>query len=94
MQRSLRRRRGWAEIVAAVEKSRGERWEAFAHRHADPGLAMTLHVARRCSGVTLRQLGEAAGGMDYASVAAAIGSFEERLAKIRQLPGPDRRHFA
>ena len=84
-QRPLRRRREWAEIVAAVEKSRGEPWGAFAPRHADLDLALTLHVARRCTGLTLRELGEAAGGMDYAAVAAAISRFGIKLAEGRAL---------
>ena len=68
-----------------MEKSRGEPWEAFARRHADPGLALTLHLARRCTGLTLRELGEAAGGMDYAVVAAAIRRFGIKLAVSRAL---------
>ena len=80
-QRPLRRRREWAEIVAAVEKSRGEHGVAFAPRHADPGLALTFHVARHCTGLTLRELGEAADGMDYAAVAEAIRRFGIKLAE-------------
>ena len=53
--------------------------------NADPGLALTLHVARRCTGLTLRELGEAAGGMDYAAVAAAIRRFGIKLAESRAL---------
>jgi hypothetical protein len=86
MRRPLRRR-GWAEVVGVVEKSRGEPWKAFAQRHGDVGLAMTLSVARRCTGLTLRELGEAAGGMDSAAVAASIRHFESKLAKNRALRG-------
>ena len=67
--RELRKRRSWREVVRAVEAARGERWEEFAGRHGDPGLALALYVGRRCTGMTLRALGEAAGGMDYAPVA-------------------------
>ena len=83
--KSLRRRRTWAEVVKAVEQSRGEKWEEFAHRHGDRGLAMTLYLARRCTGLTLRELGLAAGRMDYAAAAAAIRRFEQRLANEKAL---------
>ena len=83
--RSLRRRRSWAEVVQAVESVRGEKWEQFANAHGDAGLAMTLSVARRCTGMTLQELGAAAGGMDYAAVGAAIRRFEQRLPKERAL---------
>jgi len=73
-------RNGWYHITA-----RGERWAEFAGRHGDPGLAMALFVGRRCTGMTLRALGEAAGGMDYTAVSMAIKRFEQRLAKERTL---------
>lgn len=84
-QKLLRRRRSWGEVVAAVEKSRGEKWESFAQRHGDTGLAVALYVARRCSGLTLRELGEGAGGMDYAAVAAAVRRLEGKLPKDPRL---------
>jgi REP element-mobilizing transposase RayT len=85
--RALRGRCSWAEVVRAVEKARGEPWAQFAGRRGDPGLAMALYVARRCTGLTLRALGEAAGGMDYTAVGMAIKRFEQRLAKEKALRG-------
>jgi len=82
---SLRRRSSWAEVVMAVESSRKEKWERFAERHGDPGMAMTFYLGRRCTGLTLRELGEAAGAMDYSAVAAAIRRFKGRLAQDRML---------
>lgn len=81
MRREARGRRSWTEVVRAVEKARGERWEDFAARRGDPGLAMALYAARRCTGLTLRELGAAAGGMDYNAVGMAIKRFEQRLAR-------------
>jgi len=46
---------------------------------------MALYVARRCTGLTLRALGEAAGGMDYTAVSMAVKRFEERLARDEAL---------
>jgi hypothetical protein len=78
-------RKSWVEVVRTVERERGEKWAQFAGRHGDPGLAMALWVARRCTGLTLRALGEAAGGMDYTAVSMALKRFEQRLPKDRDL---------
>jgi len=83
--RALRERKNWAEVVRAVELARGEKWTEFATRHGDPGLAQALYVARRRTGLTLRALGEAAGGMDYTAVSMAIKRFEQRLAQDKAL---------
>jgi putative transposase len=83
--RALRARRSWAEVVRALERARGERWAGFAGRHGDPGLAMALYVARRCTGLSLRELGQEAGGMDYTAVSMAIKRFEQRLGRDRSL---------
>ena len=48
-------------------------------------LERALYVARRRTGLTLRGLGEAAGGMDYAAVNMAIKRFVERLARDKAL---------
>lgn len=82
---SARRRCGWGDVVRAVEEARGERWADFCNRHGDPGLAMALHVARHRTGVTLRELGEAAGGMDYSAVAAALRRFDRLLPNATAL---------
>ena len=54
-------------------------------RRGKPGRAQALHVAQRCTGLTPRELGEAAGGMDYAAVSMAVQRFEERLAGDKAL---------
>ncbi len=53
--------RGYS-VTFHLEAAREERWAQFAGRHGDPGRAMALYVARRCTGLTLRALGKAAGG--------------------------------
>jgi hypothetical protein len=83
--RALRGRTSWSEVVRGVEAARGERWAESAGRHGDPGLAMALYLGRRRTGLTLRTLGEAAGGIDYAAVCMAIKRFEQRLAKDKSL---------
>jgi hypothetical protein len=46
---------------------------------------MVLDVARQRSGLTLRELGEWVGGIDYGAVAAAVTGFGERLEKEKTL---------
>jgi hypothetical protein len=79
--RGARGRRSWSQVVRAAERARGEKWETFAARRGDPGLALALYVGRRCTGLTLRELGEAAGGMDYNAAGMAIRRLERRMAK-------------
>jgi hypothetical protein len=42
---------------------------------------LALSLGRRACGLRLRELGAAAGGVDYAAVSAAIKRFERRLAR-------------
>jgi hypothetical protein len=44
-----------------------------------------LCVGRRCTGLTLRALGEAAGGMDYTAVSMAVKRFGQSLIKNKAL---------
>ena len=55
-----------------VEKIKGEKWEDFRERYGDWGRDVVLYVGRKGCGLSLRRLGEAVGGMDYAAVSAAI----------------------
>ncbi len=58
---------------------RGEEWSELAERRGDPGAAQAMWVARRCTGLTLREIGEGVGGRDYAAVAMAIRRVDARL---------------
>jgi hypothetical protein len=44
-----------------------------------------MWAARRFGGLTLRETGEALGGMDYAAVSIAIKRLEHRAAASREL---------
>jgi len=72
-------------IVKLVEKEKGVSWEGLIHRRGDWARDMVLSLARRRSGLTLRELGERAGGMDYRAVAKAVERFELRLSGDRRL---------
>jgi hypothetical protein len=68
----------WEEVVAAVEDVKQEKWDAFSDRYGDWGRDMAFWVARRRAGMTLTQLGEKAGGLDYSAVSEAIRRFEHK----------------
>lgn len=46
---------------------------------------MLLWALRRCCGLTLKEVGEAVGGLDYAAVAMALKRFETRASKDGKL---------
>ena len=63
-----------------MESLKGEKWEAFRDRYGDPGRDLVLYLGRHACGLKLKELGEAAGGIDYVSVSAAVRRFENRVA--------------
>ena len=73
--RGLRKQVGFEDVVAAVERLTGEQWPVFCERHGDKRRDLVLWVARRCTGLTLAELGRKAGGMDYAAVTMAVRRF-------------------
>jgi putative transposase len=73
--RGLRKQLSFEDVVAVVERLTGERWSAFCERHGDKRRDLALWVARRCTGLTLGELGRKAGGMDYAAVTMAVRRF-------------------
>jgi len=77
--RVLNRRRSFEEVVAAVVRHRGEAWEEFSGRKGDSGREMVWWLARKHCGLTLRQLGEKAGAVDYAAVGMALSRFESKM---------------
>jgi chromosomal replication initiation ATPase DnaA len=83
----LRRRPKIAEIIAAVEKVKAERWETFRDRYGDWGRDLALYLGKQNCGLKLKELGEAAGGMDYMSVSAAVKRLGQRIAKDPALSG-------
>jgi len=68
-----------------VERLKGEEWGVFRDRCGDWGRDLVLYLGRKDCGLKLRELGEAAGGIDYVSVASAVRRFEQRLARDKSL---------
>ena len=48
-------------------KVRGEAWEKWAKRRGDPAAGPAMWIARRRTGLTLRETGEGIGDRDYAA---------------------------
>jgi predicted metalloprotease with PDZ domain len=74
----MRRRVTFDEVRHAVESVKGQTWAEFAQRHADSGRGLVYKAAREYAGLTLREIGAAAGGADYAAVGMAIRRLDQR----------------
>ena len=68
-------------LVALVERERGETWAEFSGRHGDWRRELVLYLARKRSGLTLRQIGAELGGLEYKTVGKAVQRFEQSLAR-------------
>jgi REP element-mobilizing transposase RayT len=88
--RALRRRATLAEVHQALATLKGNGWaRSMTKLRGDYyGRALFLWAGRRWCGCTLRELGEAAGGMSYAAVSIALKRFAQRSAtdiKVQEL---------
>lgn len=72
-------------VIKAVEEIKQEAWESFRDRHGDWGRDMVLYLARGQGGVSLSELGAAAGGTDYAAISVAIKRFGGKLERDKDL---------
>ena len=88
--RNSRRRRELArptvaQIIAAVEEVKGEKWERFRDRHGDWGRDMVFYLGRKDWAVKLRELGDCAGGTEEMAVSVAARRFAQRVPKEPEL---------
>ena len=83
--RRLAGRPRWEEAVAVVEAMKGQKWEQFRDRHRDWGRDLALYLGRKYCGLSLKELGERVGGLDYRSVSWAVDRFAKRAAKEKEL---------
>jgi chromosomal replication initiation ATPase DnaA len=74
-----------------VERVKRERWEAFRDRYGDWGRDLALWAGRQYAGLTLRELGDRAGGADYTAVAMAIRRLPPHARRNRSLRDAMRR---
>jgi hypothetical protein len=85
-QRSAWKRwRSFEELVALVERIKGEAWQEFRDRYGDWGRDLALWAGRQYGGMTLRELGGEVGGADYTAVAMAVRRLEARSRRDKSL---------
>ena len=77
----LRERVAFADVVDCVAGVREAPAEEWLHRHADWSKWLVLRLARQYTGMTLRELGDQMGGMDYSAVSVGLKRFEARLKR-------------
>jgi putative transposase len=71
----------WQSIVQAVAKVWREPWETASQRHGDPAREIAMLIGRRYAGMSLRQIGDAIGGLSYPAVSDAVRRIIERAQK-------------
>lgn len=84
----LRRLKGavsWDQVVRVVEALKGAKWVEFRDAYGDWGRDLALYLGRRRCGMKLKELGAAAGGIDYVSVSVAVKRFTVKLARDRKM---------
>jgi putative transposase len=72
-------------VVKALEETRGQKWEDMKNLRGDPGKGIALLLGRRFCGLSLRELGEAVGGMEYHAVSKALSRVDKKAKKDRKL---------
>jgi hypothetical protein len=77
--RAPTRATSWEQIVAALERSKGQSWNQFAERHSDWGRDAALWLGRSAGRLRLAELGRMVGNLDYAVVSKAITRFQRRM---------------
>jgi putative transposase len=75
----------WESITAVIEKLWKKSWKEVSDRHGDPGRELAMLIARRYGGMSLREIGEAVGGLQYPAVSDAVRRTSARLETDRAL---------
>ena len=86
-QRGARRlievRPGLEDVIAAVERGKGEKWDEFRDRQGDRGRDLVLQLGRRLCGLKLKELAAAVRLPNYRVVATNSKRYEQRLQSDR-----------
>ena len=81
--RLARARPKLGDIVASLEKVRGQNWMEIRDRHGDSGRDLVLYLGRRACGLKLQELADAVGMKEYGAASVAIRRFEKRLCRSK-----------
>jgi hypothetical protein len=82
--RGLRPMLSWDAIMAGVAQVVGETPAEFMTRYGARGKVLALWAGRKFGGLTLREIGGRAGGMDYAAVSIRLKRLESRVRDDRE----------
>jgi REP element-mobilizing transposase RayT len=84
-QTAIRRARkeaaGFEEVSAAIARTYGQAWEMISVRRGHPARGLAIVLCRRHTALTLNEIGERLGGMDYAAVSQACHRMEQKMIK-------------
>ena len=83
--RAWKRLLPFERVRACVVETKGEPWDRFCDQRKDWGRDVALCLGWRHCGLTLPELGAAAGGLSGAATAKAVRRMEQRLQRDRSL---------
>lgn len=83
--KQLARRPDFAAVVRAVEQVKGESFATFRDKRGDNGREMIMYLSRLHSGMSLKQIADAIGNVDYPCVGTAIHRFRKQLEQDPEL---------
>ncbi len=83
--RFAKRFASFKQIVDVVEKQSGERWAAVGHRRGNKIRNLVLYLARQRCGMTLREIGDCAGGLDYKMVGKVVRGYAELVCLNKEM---------
>lgn len=75
--KELKKRVSWEHLIQLAEAIRKESWDIIRTRHGDVGRAVVFRLARQYCGMTLKEIGNQAGKLDYAAVSDLIRRYEK-----------------
>ena len=75
----------WDRITSAIEELWRKPWKEVSGRHGYPGRELAMLIARRYGGMSLREIGQAVGGLQYPAVSDAVRRISARLERDRAL---------
>jgi REP element-mobilizing transposase RayT len=84
--KELKSRVGWERLVQVAEEVSGEKWEVFSSRRGNVGMAVVFRLARIYCGMSLKEIGDAVGGVDYAAVSDRVRRYE-RAGVVSEMEG-------
>ena len=83
----VREKVDYSDLVRCVEEIRGKKASEFLSVRGDWGKPLLMWGARRYCGLSLREVGDKLGGVDYAAVSIMLKRFERKAMKDKNVAG-------